>query len=247
MPRYPGSSGVSYQFGPGAITPAVKAIIWANVAMFVVTFFVRDLLDYLALSPQSVFERGWLWQPVTYMFLHGGLFHILFNLLGIWMFGVELERMWGTRFFAKYYAVCGLGAAAAMMLLGLLPTELGDQIYDARIIGASGALFGLLLAYGLYFPHRPILMMLVFPIPARYFVMIMGAIALLSTIEASGGGVAHGAHLGGLATGYLYLKGGHGGITGEIKYRYVKWKMNRLRKRFDVHAGGRRPWDGNVH
>jgi membrane associated rhomboid family serine protease len=247
MRRYPGYSGVSYAFGPGPPTPAIKVIIWANIAAFVLTLFVRSLVDYLALSPQDVLERGWIWQPATYMFLHGDLFHILFNLLGIWMFGTELERMWGTRYFARYYAISGLGGAAAMMLLALLPTGLGDQIYSARIIGASGALFGLLLAYGLYFPDRPILMMLFFPIPARYFVMIMGGIALLSTVGASGGGIAHGAHLGGLVTGYLYLKRGRGGLAAEIKYRYVKWKMNRLRKKFDVYSGGRGPWDGRVH
>jgi membrane associated rhomboid family serine protease len=247
MRRHPGYSAVSYAFGPGPVTPAVKIIIWANVAMFVAALFVRPLTESLALSPQNVLERAWIWQLATYMFLHGDVFHILFNMLGVWMFGVELERMWGTRYFARFYAVSGLGGAAAMMLLALLPTAVGDQIYGSRIIGASGALFGLLLAFGLYFPDRPILMMLLFPIPARYFVMIMGGISLLATVGASGGGIAHGAHLGGLVTGYLYLKGGRGGLTAEIKYRYVKWRMNRLRKKFDVYSGGRGPWDGQVH
>jgi membrane associated rhomboid family serine protease len=252
MRRYPGYSGVSYAFGPGPVTPAVKIIIWANVALFLAAFFVRSLTQYLALSPQDVIERAWIWQLGTYMFLHGDVFHILFNMLGIWMFGVELERLWGTRYFVRYYAVSGLGGAAAMMLLAL-PAVIGadvgaaSRIYVSHIIGASGALFGLLLAFGLYFPDRPILMMLLFPIPARYFVMIMGGISLLATIGASGGGVAHGAHLGGLVTGYLYLRGGRGGLTAEIKYRYVKWKMNRLRKKFDVYSGGRGPWDGRVH
>jgi membrane associated rhomboid family serine protease len=248
MSRYaPRVSNIGYSFGPGPITPAVKWIIIANVAMCVVSVVYRPVIQYLGLVPEMVIERQWIWQPATYMFLHGDLFHILFNLLGIWMFGVELERMWGTRYFAKYYAISGLGGAAAMMLLAMLPSGLGDQIYNARIIGASGALFGLLLAYGLYFPDRPILMMLIFPIPARYFVMIMGGIALLSTVGASGGGIAHGAHLGGLVAGYLYLKRGRGGLAAEIKYRYVKWRMNRLRKKFDVYSGGRGPWDGRVH
>jgi membrane associated rhomboid family serine protease len=243
MPRYPRYSGVTYSFGPGGISPAVRAIIWSNIAAFVVTWFAPVILDYLALRPADVFERGWLWQPVTYMFLHGGLFHILFNLLGIWMFGVELERMWGTPYFVKLYAVSGLGAAATMLLLGLF----SQQMYTAATVGASGAFFGLLLAYGLVFPHRPILMFFLFPVPARYAVMIFGAIAFLFTTEASTSRTAHGAHLGGLVAAYLFLKAGRGGFTSEIKYRYVKWKMNRLRKKFDVYSGGRGPWDKRIH
>jgi membrane associated rhomboid family serine protease len=243
MPRYPSYSGVTYSFGPGGISPAVRAIIWSNIAAFVVTWFAPVILDYLALRPADVFERGWLWQPVTYMFLHGGLFHILFNLLGIWMFGVELERMWGTPYFVKLYAVSGLGAAATMLLLGLF----SQQMYTAATVGASGAFFGLLLAYGLVFPHRPILMFFLFPVPARYAVMIFGAIAFLFTTEASTSRTAHGAHLGGLVAAYLFLKAGRGGFTSEIKYRYVKWKMNRLRKKFDVYSGGRGPWDKRIH
>jgi membrane associated rhomboid family serine protease len=246
MRRYPGYAGVSYAFGPGPVTPAVRIIIWANVAMFVVTWFFRDIVLYLGLSPKAVFENGWLWQPATYMFLHGGVMHILFNLLGIWMFGVELERMWGTRYFTKFYAVSGLGGAAAMLLMALVP-PFREQTYAALTIGASGALYGLLLAYGLIFPHRPILLFFVFPVPARYAVMILGAIAFLASTEGASSGVAHTAHLGGLITAYLYLKGGRGGLAADIRYRYVKWKMNRLRKKFDVYSGGRGPWDGRVH
>jgi membrane associated rhomboid family serine protease len=243
MPRYPGYSGVTYSFGPGGITPAVKAIVWANIAMFVVTWFAPVIVHYLSLSPRDVFARGWLWQPVTYMFMHAGVFHILFNLLGIWMFGVELERMWGTTYFVKLYAVSGLGAAAVMLLLGLI----NEPMYDDRTVGASGAFFGLLLAYGLVFPHRPILMFFLFPVPARYAVMIFGAIAFLFTTEASTSRTAHGAHLGGLVAAYIFLKAGRGGISSELKYRYVKWRMNRLRKKFDVYSGGRGPWDKRVH
>jgi membrane associated rhomboid family serine protease len=246
MPRYPGYAGVTYQFGPGPITPAVKFIIWANVAMFLLMFFLPGsdrIVDVLALRPQDVFERGWLWQPVTYMFLHGDLFHILFNLLGIWMFGVELERMWGTQYFSKLYAISGLGAAATMLILGWF----SEPLYRTATIGASGAFYGLLLAYGMVFAHRPILLFFLFPVPARYAVMIFGAIAFLGSTSGARSGTAHAAHLGGLVTAYIFLKGGRGGLSAEIKYRYVKWKMNRLRKKFDVYSGGRGPWDRNVH
>ena len=107
-------------------------------------------------------------------------------------------------------------------------------------IGASGAIYGVLLAYALYFPHRPIYLYFVFPIPAQYFVMIVGAITFLSSIGGGGGGVAHTAHLGGLVVGYLYLKGLRGRPLDELKYRWLRWKMNRARGKFDVYSGGRR-------
>jgi membrane associated rhomboid family serine protease len=243
MSRYAPSSSISYSFGPGPITPAVKWIIIANVVIFVLQLFLRELTEFFGFTPQLVFERGFIWQFATYMFLHAGPMHILFNMLGIWMFGVELERRWGTRFFLKYYAVSGVGGALTFLLVSLLP--FGASSYTIPMIGASGALFGLLIAYAIYYPHRPILLLLVW-VPARVFVMIYGALALLNTLQPSRG-VADAAHLGGLLFGYLYLRGGRGGLMAEIKYRYLKWKMNRLRRKFDVYSGGRSDWNGKVH
>ena len=117
------------------------------------------------------------------------------------------------------------------------------------ITGASGAIYGLLLAYALYFPNRPLYFFpLPIPIAAKYFVMILGGMALLSSISEPHGGVAHVAHLGGLVCGYLYLKVWRARPLAEIKYRYFKWKMNRLRRKFDVHTGGRaKDRDRRVH
>ena len=159
--------------------------------------------------------RHWIWQPVTYMFLHDvhNLTHILFNMLGLWMFGVELERQWGTRFFVKYYAITGIGAGLTTILVSLLPFHATSAIYYSNTIGASGALYGLLLAFALYYPNRPILMFLLFPVPAKYFVMILGAIAFLTSISGSGA-VAATTHLGGLLVGYIYLNSGRGGFHG---------------------------------
>jgi rhomboid family protein len=243
MTRYARPNSLTYSFGPGPITPAVKWIIWANVAMFVATIIRHDLIEVLGVVPADVIERYRLWQPITYMFMHAGPTHILFNMLGIWMFGVELERLWGTNFFLRYYAVTGIGAAITTILVALLPFEITASTYNTVTVGASGALFGILLAFALYYPERPILMALIFPIPAKYFVIIIGALSFFS----SPGGVAHAAHLGGLIFGYLYLQGGRGGLTAEMKYRYLKWKMNRLRRKFDVYSGGRSDWDRKVH
>jgi membrane associated rhomboid family serine protease len=247
MSRYARPTGLSYSFGPGPMTPAVKWIIWANIAAFVASIIFPILLTYLGLIPEALIERRWIWQPVTYMFLHQGIGHILFNMLGVWMFGVELERMWGTRFFARYYAICGVGAALSTVIVALLPFALTAPAYVSNTIGASGALYGLLLAFAIYYPERPILMFMLFPVPAKYFVMILGAISFLLSASGSSPGVAHVAHLGGMVFGYLYLKGGGGGLSAEIKYRYVKWKMNRLRRKFDVYSGGRSDWDRKVH
>jgi membrane associated rhomboid family serine protease len=237
-------TGLSYSFGPGGMTPAVKWLIIANAVMFLVTLVYRPVIGYLGLIPEMVLEQLWIWQPVTYLFLHGGAFHILFNMLGIWMFGVELERRWGTEFFLKYYAVTGVGAGFTVIVAGLLPFAATAGTYESVTIGASGALYGLLMAFALYFPDRPILMFLLFPIPAKYFVMIIGAMAFLA---APGSQVSQAAHLGGLLFGYLYLRGGRGGLSAEIKYRYLKWRMNRLRRKFDVYSGGRSDWDRHVH
>ena len=247
MRRYGPAATINYSFGPGPITPAVKAIILANIAFFVVSIFYAPISDYLGLVPEAVLERFWVWQLATYMFLHASPMHILFNMLGVWMFGVELERMWGTAFFARFYAITGIGAGITVVAASLLPVEALQQTYAASTIGASGALYGLLMAFALYFPTRTFLVFFVFPVQARYFVMILGAMALLFSLG-GGAGVAHTAHLGGLLSGYLYLKGKRLNVISEIQYRYLKWRINRMRKKFDVYSGGRRDdYDRRVH
>jgi len=240
MPRYP-SSQYAVQFGPGPVTPAVKALLIANIGMFVVTSFMPSLRFVLGLQPASVIGSFAVWQVVTYMFVHADVMHILFNMLTLWMFGVELERVWGTPFFSRYYAITGVGAGLCTVLVSLLPFGFAQQMYLAVTIGASGAIYALLLAYALYFPHRQIIF-IIFPLPARVFVMILGGIALLFSISSEQGGVAHIAHLSGLAIGYLYLRGGSLRVhpLAELRYRYNKWRIDRMRRRFDVYSGGRR-------
>lgn len=236
--RYSGTSNFAYSFGPGPITPAVKALIIANTIAFVVAFFVPAIEPPLRLQPLAVFERFAVWQPVTYMFLHGSVFHLLFNMLALWLIGVELERMWGTRYFTQYYFITGIGAGVTQMLLGIVPFAFANQFYEVSTIGASGAIYGLLIAYALYYPNRPFYVYFLFPVPAKYFVMILGGMSLMGSLG-GGGGVAHTAHLGGLATGYLYLKSGRIHPISEIKYRFLKWRINRMRRKFDVVSGGR--------
>ena len=253
MPPVRGSSVAT--IGPGSPTPAVKALLVATIGIFVVQYVLGFLgsstygdadfaaITWLGLTP-ALFVRGYLWQPATYLFLHAGFMHVIFNMLALWMFGVDLERRWGRTAFLRYYFVCGIGAGLTCVAVGLLPLAMADDIYRTPTIGASGAIYGLLLAYAVFFPNR-IIYYFIFPIPVRIYVLLAGLLVLYESAR-GGGGVAHFAHLGGLIFGYLYLSLGRGGPWAEIKYRYVKWRMNRLRKRFDVHQGGRR-WDSRVH
>ena len=242
--------------GPGPLGQAVKTLIAMNVAGYVLSLIVPAMVVRLGLIPAVVVGQFALWQPLTYMFLHGGLGHLVFNMLALWMFGTELERTWGTRFFVRYYLVTGVGAALVTIAWSLGPLPLAAELYQSVIVGASGAIYGLLLAYGLYFPHRTIYLYLLFPIQARYFVILAGAIAVVSSIGSSGGGVAHVAHLGGLLVGYLYLKGRRGPLD-EIKYHWLRWRLGRSRSKFEVYQGGRgtgpgagdwtKEWKKHVH
>ena len=229
---------MTYSFGPGPLSTAMKALIAANVIVFLTQGLLPELQWWFGLMPVAVIPGLQLWQPFSYMFLHGGLFHLLFNMLALWMFGTELERMWGTRFFLKFYTVTGVGAGLVTVVFAWLPFEFAAELRHAIIIGASGAIFGLLLAYALYFPNRTIYLYFLFPIPVKYFVMIIGAISLYSSLGPSGG-VASVTHLGGLAVGYLYLKGARFHPLAELKYWYLRWRWYRTRRRFDVYTGGR--------
>ena len=244
------------QFGPGLMTPVVKALILANVGVFVVSALIPPaaslFIDYFGVTPQKVLTRFMLWQPFTYLFLHDsrGVGHILFNMLILWMFGVQLERLWGSKFFLRYYIVAGCGAAVVTLVVSLLPFSFSAATYTTVTIGASGAIYGLLMAFAMYYPDTPILMFFLFPVPAKYFVMILGAIAFISTPR-YGDGIGHITHLGGLLAGYVYLRRlsgvsgrrfgfGRLGIMADIKYRYVKWKMSRLRKKIRRVPGRKR-------
>ena len=247
MRRHPSPYVSSYSFGPSRISTALKALIGANVAVFLIQFFVPVVTDVLGLRPIFVVRYFWIWQLGTYMFLHGGVFHLVFNMLALWMFGTDLEHGWGTRFFLKFYAVTGIGAGVLTVVFSLLPFAPAQQLLRANVIGASGAIYGVLLAYALYFPDRQIYMYFVFPIPAKVFVAIIGGIAFLSSLGDSGG-VASATHLGGLAVAYVFLKSARMHPFAEVKYRYLKWKINRVRKKFDVYSGGRaNDYDRRIH
>jgi membrane associated rhomboid family serine protease len=217
----------------------VRNLLLINIGAFVVTFaFPRPMIDLFALMPMQVIFEARVWQPLTHIFLHGGFGHILMNMLMLWMFGVELERRWGTRAFTRYYLVTGIGAGVVTILVSLLPFDVTRSIYTAQTIGASGAIYALLMAWAMVFPHRIILFMLMFPLPARVLAAIFGAIAFFSAVGGHNTGVAEFTHLGGMLVGWLYLQGPTN-LRLALRYRITKWRMDQMRKKFDVHRGGR--------
>jgi membrane associated rhomboid family serine protease len=183
-----------FSFGYG-LTPVVKNLMIIMGIVFLLQMFITREIDfYFGLIPSLVWEKYFLWQLFTYIFLHGGFSHIFFNLLALWMFGGELESYWGSKKFLFYFFFCGIGAGIFTVLFSSYP-----------VIGASGAIYGILLAYGWLFPNRPILIYFLFPIPAKYMVIIYGFIELFSSSSGTGGGIAHLTHLGGLAFGFFYM------------------------------------------
>ena len=219
----------------GGWTPAVRALVIACAVGFLLQIFDRlsgapSLVDKFGLVPVEVTEKYYLWQLVTYMFLHGGFFHILFNMFGLYMFGSELEATWGTRQFTKFFFLCGIGGALASVLVS-------PHSY-VLIIGASGAIFGLLVAYGVLFPNRLIYLYMIIPIQAKWFVIIYGAINFLSALSVTNSGVAYVTHVGGMVVGFVYLKGAR--FFFDFRGRYDRWQRNRLRRKFEVYYNDRR-------
>jgi membrane associated rhomboid family serine protease len=212
-------------FGGGTITQAVKALVIVNVAVFILQAMVdSSFVVTFGLVPYLFWQKLYLWQIFTYQFLHGGLFHILFNMLALWMFGCDLERQWGSRYFLKYYTICVAGGGILNALF--LPGQVVPSI------GASAGIYGILLAQALLYPNRIIYFYFFFPIKMKHFVMIIGAISLYSSIVATHSGIAHLAHLGGMAFGYVYLRWGNPWVWARI--RWDRYRLQRRRRRLRV-------------
>jgi membrane associated rhomboid family serine protease len=230
----------------------LKWLLIANISIFVLDYILQAsrmsaFLQNFALVPAQVVQTFAVWQLGTYMFLHAGISHILWNMLGLWMFGAELERLWGTAKFLRFYFVCGICAALTVVMAAYLFGGVNQAT-----VGSSGAVYGILMAYALMFPDRTILFGFLIPMKSKYFVMIIGAIVFLqsytATIGGQGSGVAVVAHLGGLLAGYLYLRGRrlHMQVRQPVMSGYKNWKLRRAKKKFEVYLrkgnSKRGPW-----
>lgn len=187
-----------------AIPPVTRTILLANIAVFLLEIGLGPILvEPFALWPLG--PRFAVWQPLSYGFLHEGATHLLFNMLGVYMFGGQLERVWGGRRFLIYYLTCILAAALAQ----IVTTTVSGELYPT--IGASGGVFGLLLAFAMLFPRQPILLLFPpIPLPAWIFVTLYGLLELVLGITGTAAGVAHFAHLGGMLGGYLLIRAWRG-------------------------------------
>jgi membrane associated rhomboid family serine protease len=173
-------------------------ILITGVLLMLQQLYGGWLVSNLGLTPVLVWQNHWWWQPFTYQFLHGGLFHWLFNMFILWMFGRELEIRWGTVNFLKYFFITGLGAAFCVLLIS--PNS------GVPTIGSSGAVFGLLTAFAMVFPQATMYLYFVVPVKAWQAAALFAFIELFAGLEGGGSGVARFAHLGGMLTGYLYLR-----------------------------------------
>jgi membrane associated rhomboid family serine protease len=214
------------------LTPWVKRLILANTAIGVIQlllYFAGQggvLESALAFRPVEFLERPW--SPLTYMFVHGDFWHFFFNMLVLFFFGPPLEERWGSTEFLKYYLVAGLGGA----LLCLLDPR-------SAVIGASGAIYGLMLAYALYWPDNPVYIWGIFPVKVKWLVLALAAFSIFGALGSFGSGVAHWAHLGGFALGFLYLKSPwgpspwgpvHHGARAKRKGFTLPWKRSAKKK-----------------
>lgn len=175
------------------MTPMVKRLLIANVVIFAVTLAWSPARELLALHPPRLLTRPW--GVVTYMFAHGDFWHLAINMLVLFFFGTPLEQRWGSREFLRFYLIAGLGGAVLSIVF-----------MPASVIGASGAVYGLMLAFAMNWPDAPIHIWGIFPVKAKWLVAFLFVVSLLEGITSSSGGIAHFAHLGGIVAAFLYLK-----------------------------------------
>ncbi|NIA22975.1 MAG: rhomboid family intramembrane serine protease [Proteobacteria bacterium] len=208
-------------------TNIVLKLILINFVVFVIELLTPNgyMIYYFGLIPRLVIGKYYYWQVFTYMFLHGGWMHIFFNMFALYIFGIEVEHYWGGKKFLEYYLICGVGAGIISLL-----TYYNSPI---PIIGASGAIYGVVLAYGLLFPERYLYLYFFIPIKAKYLVIMFILFEFFAGISGGGDHIAHFAHLGGLLTGFIYLK-----------WPLIKSKLH-IRK--SVIGGNRNKWRDNYN
>jgi len=224
MNQYQQNSGFGrpgFKFGPGGLSPFIKLMLIVNLAVFILQqdFLIPSLSSLLGLTPYSFFKEfpNKLFQPFTYMFLHGGLGHLFFNMLALWMFGTEIEFTWGRNRFAKFYLLGGLAGAILTLLIK------SSQINP--MVGASAAIYAVLVAYWFLYPTRKLYIYFVIPVPVKYAIPGLMLLGFLF----GGDNVAHFAHLGGAIFGFLYMKSDWKVLSLTSKFEQYKYKKQEER------------------
>jgi membrane associated rhomboid family serine protease len=226
------------------LTPAIRNIIIACTCVFFLQSLTKLIFPpeytalfnhYFGLVPWYVTRRFFIWQLATYMFLHATIWHLLFNMLFLYFFGMDLERTWGKRRFYEYYFLTGIGAGCINVLIKAILDPHGTGLsFTIPTIGASGAIYGVLIAAGILFPDRQV-WLIPFPIMIPMKLLVAGSIAIefFLSLEAGGDNVSHITHLGGALVGYLYLR--RGLFLYRLRNDYLDWKRRRARRRFEVY------------
>lgn len=229
----------------------LKWLLIINIGISVLSFVLRsssaNFLQNLALVPAEVVQTYAVWQVVTYMFLHAGISHLLWNMLALWLFGIELERTWGTARFLRFYLGCGVFAGLTVIIAAYIFGGIG-----IATVGSSGAVYGVLVAYALVFPDQTVLFGFLIPMKSKYFVMIIGGVVFLQSYMALAGGPGSGvavmAHLGGLVAGFLWLRGRRlrTQLQAPVVTSYKEWKLRRAKRKFEVYLR-RQDRDRRIH
>lgn len=186
---------------PSLFTDAIKFIISINFLIFILQYLSGmedELFTIFGIVPSKTFGELMLWQPFTYLFFHGGIWHVLINMFVLWMFGSELEKFWGKKEFLRFFFITGIGSGLITILFSLSSTN--------PVVGASGAIYGVLLAYGLMFPNRLVYLYFLIPIKVKYLVILIGAIAFFSSLNPGNSNISHLTHLSGMVIGFIYLR-----------------------------------------
>ena len=228
-----------FSYKPALFTDAIKILVSVNFGIFLLQTVAKTeglFFPLFGLVPKLVWSEFMIWQPFTYLFFHGGIWHVLINMFVLWMFGSELERIWGKGHFLKFYFVTGVGAGLVTMIFGLNSMT--------PIVGASGAVYGVLLAYGLTYPNRTVYLYGIIPIKSLWFVIGIGVIAFMSSFD-NVSQISHLTHLSGMMIGYLMLK--HpvrfNDLWFTIRKRTLEYKIKHEEKKVSQHQAIEREID----
>jgi len=218
---------------------AIRWIIIANVGIFIAQQLAGpEFVHLFGLVPRNLISKFWVWQLGTYLFLHGGIFHLLFNMFVLWMFGSSIEKAWGSKAFLKYYFLTGIGAGITNALF--TPNS------SIPIIGASGAIYGVLVAFAMLFPEATVYLYFIIPLTARQMVILFVVIEFLASLSSASSHIANLAHLGGMVTGYIYLKFGWR-LKIYLKSRMRDARSSRYRKRVESEKAVERDLEDEVN
>ena len=228
-----------FSYKPALFTDAIKILVSVNFGIFLLQTIARTegmFFPLFGLVPKMVWSEFMLWQPFTYLFFHGSIWHVLINMFVLWMFGSELERLWGKEHFLKFYFVTGVGAGLVTIIFGLNSMT--------PIVGASGAVYGVLLAYGLTYPNRTVYLYGIIPIKSLWFVIGIGVIAFMSSFD-NVSQISHLTHLSGMVIGYLMLKRPvrFNDLWFTIRKRTLEYKIKHEEKKVSQHQAIEREID----